>query len=312
MSLHNIIQYLPQEIQKVVKKTDEKEWAKKLLKEDKKGSSITKLYKQMVLHAPFQENAKAKEILEKTKELIQKHKKEFSKKAQERYKKAHELYQQKIAPTKPKAESKDELYTATLKKRKDTKSLREIIKDWEKKAEKKEDKAEAAYQEGDLTYTLFDKAVDCHDVIDILKDDLRKVNSDERVVIAYNKAKKVQGMALVSLSSGSGTEIELIAAHPKNVVIFGNEQATRGAGTAIIKHVVHDILTKTRKGDLHLGALDSAIPFYEKIGMQKKGTPKPDELQKMVLKKSAMKGFLEKHKEIGNIKQKAPKAKELL
>lgn len=76
---------------------------------------------------------------------------------------------------------------------------------------------------------------------------------------------KVHGIALVSLRDRK-QQVYQIATNPENLVVHGGEKGVvRGAGSALIRHVCHEIIVNERCTTklLKLRAVQSALSFYK-------------------------------------------------
>src|SRR5581483_9979863 len=86
------------------------------------------------------------------------------------------------------------------------------------------------------------------------------------IYVAYDASNKIQAIALKDVKKNGKQYLWLIGSNPDNVPLVGNEKVVKGAGTAIIKHIVQEILQMKERRTLHLDSLESSLPFYEKLG----------------------------------------------
>lgn len=178
------------------------------------------------------------------------------------------------------------LFTAKILNPKTTKRLHEIAKEWHAKAKFKKDLSNAA--EAQVAKDKRELADDSNMLAGWFEKDMKDLKPTKRkdaVYIAYDSAMKVQAMVCASLSKKETQEIDILATNPDNVVVFGTEQSmVRGAGTAIITHIAHEVLQnkKFKKKKLGLVATETAEPFYKKLGF------KENKEGDFVLKKSKM------------------------
>lgn len=85
-------------------------------------------------------------------------------------------------------------------------------------------------------------------------------SSERRTIVTLNEG-RVQGMAVFNAVTGY---VDLLTSHPDNIPHIKNQNRTRGAGTSIILYLAKWAL-KTGK-DITLNPLESAIPFYKRLG----------------------------------------------
>lgn len=143
-----------------------------------------------------------------------------------------------------------------------------------------------------------------------LHNNLSNISKHEKVYIAYDQDNVIQGVAIATLRK-SRNELDLIVSNPENQPLLGYEKPTRGAGTAIITHIGHDILAK-RKGSkkLYLESVPQAKDFYKTLGFVRT-KEKSDELKPMVLKKGGIKDLINKNLLNMKIREKEPKKSDL-
>lgn len=105
--------------------------------------------------------------------------------------------------------------------------------------------------------------------------------------VAFNSAKKVEGVALAYFSSIENAKIGYLATNPDNIPVPGMEdRSIRGSGTALVRHIAHDVLESASPNkNLSLLSKESAIPFYEKLGFTRIGMTNGMLLQENDLKK---------------------------
>ena len=314
MTLSILSQDLPKSIQKFLAKTNENEWAKSLIKRDKKGEDLTKLFNSIVNSASWYENPSLVAIAESSFIILRDKAPSLSLKAKKQFSKASQLFQTQTktvsanVPLEPKKRA-TRLYTAKIEKEKTQVVLKKILSVWKKIAKQKNI---SAHNSDSITKEKKEVAEDSSLVIRMLRDCLQRKAIKKIPYIAYDEHFKVHGIALRKISKKDGQEIEHIAANPDNVVIFGNEKPTRGAGTALIRHIVQDIQANGESEDLHLDAYFSALPFYEKLGFEKKAQKRKSKyVVPMILGSQNMDTFLKVHALAGIIKSKEPSAKAL-
>lgn len=201
------------------------------------------------------------------------------------------------------------LFTAKILHTKMSKRLKEVCKLWNEKAKYKNDIAQSVVAHLDATKQLI--ASDSANIVDGLKSCIPKKpnKTDDAVYIAYDASGKVHAVALVDLSKRKTHQIDLLATNPDNVIILGNETGpVRGAGSAVITHVVHDILHSKafKKKKLQLTAVPSAVSFYEKLGFTM------NEDADMVMKKQDMEKLVGAKPVTHQIQTKEPKAFKLI
>ena len=95
---------------------------------------------------------------------------------------------------------------------------------------------------------------------------------------AVDTTKKVQGLALALFRKDDKSKISLLAAHPDNVPLPGGAPfQVRGAGTALVRHIAHDLLhSQLPEKTLSLLSTISATSFYNRLGFSAPNTYNPN------------------------------------
>ena len=195
------------------------------------------------------------------------------------------------------------LHAATCKR------LKEISQEWSEKARVKNEIAHAAAAHSKKTTKTL--AYNSDNIADCLSAHIPKKpdNKNHVAYAAYDNNMKVHGIALVTFSKKKAQKIDFIGTNPDNLAIVGDEKnIVRGAGSAIITHIAHDILKKKKYKEktIELCSLSSAKPFYKKLGFKhlKHGD--------MELKKSKMEALVQAKPATHTMQAKEPSAPESL
>lgn len=126
---------------------------------------------------------------------------------------------------------------------------------------------------GFLEIDVKNRALACEsmELLHDIQQDITLVQTHEKnysLYIAVDTTKKVQAVALANLYS-EDTSIHMLASNPVNLDIKSEEQfRVRGASTALVRHIAHDLLLERNDIGLCLSvtAYPGAVPFYEKLG----------------------------------------------
>ncbi len=104
-------------------------------------------------------------------------------------------------------------------------------------------------------------------------------NTSEVPYVAYDTTHQAQAVALVSFPEDKTPSLSLIATHPNNIMLSSNgARPCRGAGTALLSHITHDIMKREAFEDFSVEALNGAVPFYKKFGFEnsRRGISSPE------------------------------------
>lgn len=296
---------------KIIDAPDKKRLLELLLRERNDIEKV-KFLEAMIKQTSWDKQSDQRSAIDTAKELLES--RPLKRKVQERFNKVEALDRalQRFASHPNEASVKASyplLFTAKILNPKVSKRLKAVCKLWNEKAKYKNDIAQSVVAHLDAAKQMI--ASDSANIVDGLKSCIPKKpnKTDDAVYIAYDASGKVHALALVDLSKRKSHHIDLLATNPDNVIILGNETGpVRGAGSAIITHIVHDILQSNafKKKKLQLTAVPSAVSFYEKLGF------KANEDEEMVMKKSEMKKLIEAKPITHQIQNKEPKASLLI
>jgi len=205
---------------------------------------------------------------------------------------------------------KTHLTTAKLENRRNIRKLEQVAQEWNTLAEERK---QAAFSSWMLPLDVKSLAEDSELLTYIIKKELHKHHRKTKVYISYDDNKKIQGIAIACIRKDKKgcNELKDLATHPQNVAIFSNDTPVRGVGTSLVVTVAKDVLMR-KKGckSLHLEAVNSAVPFYQKLGFTiDKKKPLHENVVYMVLKKEAMKELIRKNEDFIDIEKKEPKVK---
>lgn len=225
------------------------------------------------------------------------------------------FFQFNILPTgecyyKPQ-EARPHLTTAKVEKRGNIRKLEKLAGEWNSLAEERKQAALASWLVPQREKNLAD---DSELLTYIIKKQLHKNQRKTKVYVSYSDDKKIQGIAIACIQDGKKkgcNELKDLATHPQNVAIFGDDMPIRGVGTSLIVTVVKDVL-KRKEGckSLHLEAVNSAVPFYEKLGFTVDTKKKPHEnVVYMVLRREGMLSLVRQHAPAIDFEKKEPKLK---
>lgn len=206
-------------------------------------------------------------------------------------------------------ETKPHLTTAKVEKRRNIRLLEKLAGEWNTLAEERKQAALSSWLVPQKEKNLAD---DSELLTYIIKKQLHKNHRKTKVYISYSDDKKIQGIAIACINEGkkkSCNELKDLATHPQNMAIFWDDTPIRGVGTSLIVTVVKDVL-KRKKGckKLHLEAVNSAVPFYEKLGFEVDKKKKPHEnVVYMVLRREGMLSLVQQHAPAIDFEKKEPK-----
>jgi hypothetical protein len=100
--------------------------------------------------------------------------------------------------------------------------------------------------------------------------DILNRQSQAVVYIAFDTMKKVHSVALATLRPRESS-IQYLGTNPDDLDILGTEDTmVRGGGTALIRHIVRDVLLRHTEENPVLSLLSAApaVSFYEKLGFE--------------------------------------------
>jgi hypothetical protein len=120
--------------------------------------------------------------------------------------------------------------------------------------------------------TTICRICDCNLLMQDLIEELQEETTlkNHTLYIAYTKQDmRIQGIATCCFSTTSQPcKILKLFTHPKNISITENEKRVKNVGTALIRHIVHDIQNGSAilNKELYLTSCDSAQGFYKHLG----------------------------------------------
>lgn len=154
------------------------------------------------------------------------------------------------------------LTTATVKDSGNISKLKKVVTKWTSIAEQRMWAAKSTLDRNKVTL-----AQDSELLTQIIKQDLHKESAKTKVYISYDDHKKIQGVAIARIHKSGCNELKDLATHPQNLKLFKDDTPIRGVGTSLVVAIAKDV-RKRKKGckKLHLEAVHSAVPFYEKLG----------------------------------------------
>jgi len=93
------------------------------------------------------------------------------------------------------------------------------------------------------------------------------LSGEKAIFVSEDTQKRIQGVAFVAISQHSGSTLFLLGVNPDRIKHLNPETPIMGIGTRLIEAVWERVLdTLGRK--LWVTSLNSAIPFYEKMGFK--------------------------------------------
>jgi hypothetical protein len=134
------------------------------------------------------------------------------------------------------------------------KEIQDGLADWQKDGYKRWEKDRKTYA---ANYGILSNIAFSH------------AESPENTRILKDDKGDIQSAATVTEAKDS-MRIEYLATAPWNVK-GGEKKSVKGAGTKMIEEIIQESIKKGKGGSITLEALDSAIPFYEKIGFRNMG-----------------------------------------
>jgi len=290
---------LSQDIQNLIAGKDPKAWVS-ALKASKPGH-LVKLYESTVT---FGIQEVAKEAFQALSKL------QLKKEYKKRVTCAHTLFQTRIAKA-PDANTHN-LFTTKVTTKKEVKRLKEIMHKWDQIAKTKEHTAKRLdkhLKRQNQSFSKLDLAEDSEIMTSLMKNiKNRKPEKNEFVYVAYDSSKKLHAICVAEYDKKAGFELDCLIANPENVIVFDHEKAEcRGAGTAVVRHLVQDIFSGKRdQKKLSIRSLSSAKPFYEKLGFT---SVIDNPYVHFVLNHEHMDAFLKKLPMTATVVDKAPKFK---
>jgi len=111
--------------------------------------------------------------------------------------------------------------------------------------------------------------IDCSSLRADIIDAIEK-GSPGQVIGVYDEKGVLQAAAFVSTKNGFFEVLQIVSA-PWNQEIEmykDDPRRVRGAGTAVIEEAISTSMRAGYHGDIHLDAVETAVPFYKKIGLE--------------------------------------------
>lgn len=155
------------------------------------------------------------------------------------------------------------IYTSKLTTRENRRSILTVIWAWTRKSAVNLNHVDAKNRE---------RAEDSFFVLNQFRKVKKKQNRHYALYVAFDSTRKIQAVLLKSIPSigpfAHVTCVEYLVTNPDNIPLDSEKTRTRGAGTALLKHVAFDMKQSQKSTVLVLSALKGAIPFYKKIGLE--------------------------------------------
>jgi hypothetical protein len=154
--------------------------------------------------------------------------------------------------------------TIRITKRKNSTVLLRLLSLWKEIAKKKE--AEAAL---DNALSEQEKiAGDATSIIEDMETGFPKKIGKTVPYAAVDSANKVQAIALVTFDKERAPTLKYLLTCPENIKLKETDKVFRGAGTAIVAHIVRELQERKNFEDLFLESVGSALGFYKKLGFE--------------------------------------------
>lgn len=175
--------------------------------------------------------------------------------------KAEAVYEQ---PTPPEVK----LFTSTITTTHNSTVLEKTVELWSKKIIKK---VQLAISLPHLSKELRQIVFDSKNAISYLKNAIPlDLDENEKLYVAYDSAKSIQGVALIQLKSDT-MQLTYLCTNPDTLQIAERSTTIRGTGTALIRHITNEAL-QHKIEQISLKALPSAVGFYKKFGFEETST----------------------------------------
>ena len=217
----------------------------------------------------------------------------FSGSVREEVKENKDAQDEKSAPKKDdKAKTCAKVRTMRISKRQNFTYIQKLFTEWDKVAKKKESQA----RHSNVGEAIEKNAGNSAHILEQLQQKFPKKATRDVPYVALDTTGKVQGIALVVFEKDKGPNLKYLLTNPENIKIEEDDVCFRGAGTALIAHIVREIEDREEVADLFLESITSAKPFYTKLGFElSKREAEFSDTHPMLLKYKKIATFLEKY-----------------